>query len=160
VTKLTFVDLETTGLDPSRHEAWEIGLIVREDASTTDTEYLWRIKPDLTKADPTGLRIGRFYERTAGLHPALSRKPGDKWADPAKTAEELARLLDGAHMVGAVPSFDAAFLERFLRRYGQAPTWHYHLVDVEALAAGYLAGSVANQTGPRSMASTSPRQAQ
>jgi len=51
-------------------------------------------------------------------------------------AERLARILDGAHLVGAVPSFDAAFLEPFLRRHGQAACWHYHLVDVEAMAAG------------------------
>jgi len=55
-------------------------------------------------------------------------------------AEALARILDGAHLVGAVPSFDAAFLEPFLRRHGQAACWHYHLIDVEALAVGYLAG--------------------
>lgn len=29
-------------------------------------------------------------------------------------------------------------LGRFLRENGAAPTWHYHLVDVETLAAGAL----------------------
>ena len=48
------------------------------------------------------------------------------------------QLLDGATIVGAVPDFDARHLTRWLRANGQAATWHYHLVDVETLAAGAL----------------------
>ena len=152
---LVFLDTETTGLDPARHEVWEIGCIVsgHRDPSCNG-EWLWQLRPDLATADPNGLRIGRYYEREQ-----LWRKGGGSaivlaspwWKDDlrkvpypseaatrSEVAERLARLLDGAHMVGAVPSFDAAFLEPFLRRSGQAACWHYHLVDVEALAAGKL----------------------
>jgi len=45
----------------------------------------------------------------------------------------------GAHLVGAVPNFDADVLSARMRANGICPSWHYHLVDVEALAAGYLA---------------------
>ncbi len=146
---LVFLDLETTGLDPDRHEIWEIGAIVRGHRQPElDGEWWWQLRPDLAKADPTGLRIGRYYERerltgtaTAVALAAPGQDPrGFHTAEPAAVAHDLARLLDGAHMVGAVPSFDAAFLAPFLRRHGQAPTWHYHLVDVEAMAAGYLHG--------------------
>lgn len=150
MTKLAFLDLETTGLDPDRHEIWEIGLILRYP-DLADVEYLWRIEPDLTRADPTGLRIGRFYERTStmaradkGEHYNLADWDDEAsgldqpWSDPAALAEDLARLLDGAHIVGAVPSFDAAFLSRWLPKMGQAFTAHYHLIDVEAMAVGHL----------------------
>jgi len=153
---LVFLDTETTGLDPDRHEIWEIGCIVsgHRDADSNG-EWLWQLKPNLAMADPTGLRIGRFYEREqlwrGGGAAIILASPWwnekkrsvpypSESAQPAEVAGRLANLLDGAHMVGAVPSFDAAFLERFLRRHGQCPTWHYHLVDVEAMAAGYLHG--------------------
>jgi hypothetical protein len=67
-------------------------------------------------------------------------------------AQSLMRLTAGAHLVGAVPSFDAAFLSRLLRANGCCPAWHYHLVDVEALAAGYIAGRADNvEVGPPSV---------
>lgn len=161
MTKICFLDLETTGLDPDRHEIWEIGLILRvtadlEDGRTgwTDAEYLWRIQPMLPTADPTGLRIGRFYERTAGMvgyretecANLADRDPSEvclPWSDPVALAGHLARMLDGAHIVGAVPSFDAAFLSRWLPAHGQAFTAHYHLIDVEAMAVGWLEGQAA-----------------
>jgi hypothetical protein len=42
--------------------------------------------------------------------------------------------------VGAVPNFDTERLALLLKRSRLIPTWHYHLIDVENLAVGYLAG--------------------
>lgn len=161
-TSLAFIDTETTGLDPDRHDIWEIGLIVRSHrVPDRDGEWHWQLQPDLAKADPSGLRVGRFYERIHSdisiVHwrgKQLSAPPeyDDKVMranSPSDIAHRLANLLDGAHMVGAVPSFDAAFLTRFLRQHGQCPTWHYHLIDVEALAAGWVAGTVAEAQAAR-----------
>lgn len=148
--KLCFLDTETTGLDHERCQVWEIGVIVRNRGG--DTEYLWQIRPDLSTAEPNGLRIGRYYERCL-----LTRYPvGEAWkvihpdhagdsereysrrTDADLVACELAKMLDGAYVVGAVPWFDERFLQRFLRDNGQAAVNHYHLVDVEALAGGAL----------------------
>lgn len=149
---IVFLDTETTGLDPDRHEMWEIGCIVVDHRDKSyDGEWRWQLQPNLAMADPTRLRIGRFYEREELWRSRTSavilaspwwneekRKVPypSEGTTPADVAERLARILDGAYLVGAVPSFDAAFLAPFLRRHGQAPCWHYHLVDVEALAAG------------------------
>lgn len=132
MTTLAFVDCETTGLDSDYHEPWEIAVITADwhpDRGVVVTEEaLAHVQPDLAKADPTGLRVGRYYERTKNI----------SWAEPASVAFDLAHTLDGRHFIGAVPDFDARFLNRFIRRWGLVPTWHYHLIDVENLAAGKL----------------------
>jgi len=149
MTRLCFLDLETTGLEPERHQIYEIGLVVRDPVSSDkDLEWTWWLPVDLGRADPNALKVGRFFER----RPNQSRTwtGALQWApDEAGKVEEVAlddvassvmELTAGAHLVGAVPSFDAAFLAYFLRDHRCCPAWHYHLVDVEALAAGWLAG--------------------
>jgi hypothetical protein len=71
VSRLVFLDTETTGLNPWHHEVWEIAVITRkviehedQPTQTVDEEHVFHVKPDLTKADPTALRICRYYERT------------------------------------------------------------------------------------------------
>lgn len=160
MTKIAFLDTETTGLGP-KTEVWEIGLVLRtfeatdEDDRTppayVDTEYCWRIRPRMKHAEPTGLRIGRYYERMDNLanypvgqarrvvHPHFEGEDEPSRATEARfVAMDLVQFLDGATIVGAVPDFDTRQLGRFLKRWNQAGTWHYHLVDVETLAAGHL----------------------
>jgi hypothetical protein len=160
VTRLCFLDIETTGLDPDRHEVYEIALI-RGDTSVIENQptelHLWISDAPLATADPTALRIGRYYERwpyskqydqtlrlpmappNPSMDPWLSELPSPYIIDGKTAAWIVAAATAGAHLVGAVPSFDAAFLDRLLRRHNLVPAWHYHLVDVEALAAGALA---------------------
>ncbi len=158
MTRLIFLDTETTGLDPARHEPWEIGLIVRQP-DADDRELLWQLWPNLATADPNGLRIGRFYERIRiGPIPGAARlivDSDDPDVTPGRTqpltaaadvANRLTKLLDSAHVVGAVPNFDENMLRPWLARNGQCWTAHYHLIDVEALAVGYLARRL---DGPR-----------
>lgn len=145
MTRLVFLDTETTGLDSDRHDIWELGMIVRGE-NGQDVEHLWHLHPDMSKADPTGLRVGRFYERFRSFSSQAVKLVGPHVVAPlsypfSEVAHTVATYLDGAHLVGAVPDFDARFLTRFLRRNGQAPTWHYHLIDVEALTVGWLAGA-------------------
>lgn len=131
---VAFVDTETTGLDPERHEIWEVGLILPDG-----TEHEWQLPVDLSRADPIALNIGRFHDRYKTT-----------WADSYEDADwlrefarEFVALTRGLHLAGAVVSFDAERLWQLLRNNGECPMWHYHLVDVEALAAGWLAGRAA-----------------
>lgn len=143
MTRLVFIDTETTSLRPDRR-AWEIGLIVREPGKP-DAEHQWFIDEDgldLGNADPASLRIGRFYER----HPqyCLDRESaGTDSEDEYDVLRLVEAITRGAHLVGAVPNFDADVLGARMRALGICPSWHYHLCDVENLAVGWLSAYAA-----------------
>lgn len=137
MTELVFIDTETTSLRPDRR-AWDIALIVRENDGT-DMEYQWFVLAqdlDLGNADPMALKIGRFYDR----HPqAVEAARYNLPASEYEVLHHVERLTRGAHLVGAVPNFDAEVLGARMRANGICPSWHYHLIDVEALVVGYVA---------------------
>jgi hypothetical protein len=154
---IVFLDTETTGLGPD-HEVWEIAFVEHKLGDEYDTAVEFQIWPDLRYADPTGLRISRFYERNqlfdenGNLRRGVMRfaefagtkiREQQEWTpiDPAKIAHIVASRLAGAHVIGAVPNFDDRMLDKFLRQHGEAPSWHYHLVDIESMALGYLAAN-------------------
>lgn len=90
---LCFIDTETTGLDPERHEVWEVACILRRQQTphdavhdtvasgpgesvqadldeargrmvgTHDEEFVWQLPVDLSRADLIALNIGHFHER-------------------------------------------------------------------------------------------------
>jgi hypothetical protein len=133
---IVFLDTETTSLRHDRR-VWEIGAIVRRDGHP-DHEQAWLIDSadlDLGNADLASLRIGRFYER----HPfGTGRSMATRIyreIDALLTIENYTRH---ATIVGAVPWFDTDVLDQRMRAHGLRSSWHYHLVDVENLAAGAL----------------------
>jgi DNA polymerase III epsilon subunit-like protein len=156
MTGICFVDCETTGLDPDRHAIWEVALITPDG-----NEHVWQFPVDEMAADPFALNIGRYWDRRWGTdnevkpwdavydaHTPKSRRknfpdegrairPGLDWC------RHFRDLTAGCHLAGAVVSFDEERLRRLLHRNEILHRWHYHLVDVEALAVGYLAGSSA-----------------
>jgi hypothetical protein len=144
---VAFVDIETTGLYPWAGAApWEVALIVQEpdvapysgrEATYPWREYVWHLPVNLGLADPMALKIGRYHERYG--------KEVEDITDADDFADEFAALTHGRHLAGAVVSFDAGFLDPYLRQFGACPTWHYHLIDVEALAVGYLAAQEVHQ---------------
>jgi DNA polymerase III epsilon subunit-like protein len=140
MTRIVFCDTETTSLRPDRR-AWEIGLIAREPGKA-DVEHHWFVDArdlDLGNADVMSLSIGRFYER----HPHY-RLDRESTGTDTQSEYDALRLVEaitrGVHLVGAVPNFDADVLGTRMRANGICPSWHYHLIDVEALAVGYFHG--------------------
>lgn len=134
---LAFVDTETVGLDPFLHDAWEYAVILRRDGA--DTEYEFRIQPDLTNADPKALEINRYHERTSDQ--------GWSWDDRRTAAGRLYSLLNGAVIVGSNPSFDAEMLTHLFGRYYDNPRpWHYRTIDITTLGVGALYGRASEWT--------------
>lgn len=134
---LIFLDTETTSLRPDRR-AWEIGLIARLEGRDDDVEHSWMVEIDdldLGNADLISLNIGRFYER----HPQIA----EAYVQYANLVSEYVALAEvetitrGATIIGAVPNFDTEVLGIRMRARGICPSWHYHLIDVETLAAGH-----------------------
>lgn len=138
MSDVVFVDTETTGLDPDRHEIWEVGLIYQRAESDEWTEASWQLPVDLGRADAFALSVGQFHIR---------RRPGSLSSLDAFSTM-FAKLTRGKHLAGAVVSFDEERLRKLLRANGACPEWHYHLIDVEALAVGYLNGQGYDPTNP------------
>lgn len=138
MSRICFIDTETTSLRPDRR-VWDVALIVREDGRP-DAEHQWYVEAqdlDLGNADPFALRIGHFYERHPSAGTADMFASGDEPESYVLRQVEL--LTRGAHLVGAVPNFDAEVLGTRMRAHGILPSWHYHLIDAETLAVGLLA---------------------
>jgi oligoribonuclease (3'-5' exoribonuclease) len=137
---LAFVDIETTGLDPYRHEPWEVGLIV------DDVEYRWQLPIDIDEADPIALDISGYHERRLrnvdfekGMTYRIDANGHLTERQVLDWAGEFAALTSGRHLVGAVVSFDEERLRKLLLEQAVMPAWHYHLIDIEALMVGFLA---------------------
>lgn len=127
---LVWLDTETTGLDPETERVFEVAIIEADGYET-----VFHLKPEddvVARMHPKALEVNRYHERTSD--------PEWVWSDFDDALEAMRRRLDGKHIVGAVPDFDARHLTATYKRAGlEPPRWHYHLIDVEALAVGYLA---------------------
>ncbi|HEU4406782.1 MAG TPA: 3'-5' exonuclease [Polyangiaceae bacterium] len=122
---LAFVDCETTGLDPERHDIVEIA-VVRADARTLAVldEVSVKVRPErLEDAEPDALAV-------CGYDP-------EAWQDAMPLAEALALVtprLEGATLAGHHVVFDRAFLQAAYRRTGlRPPTQPRHLLDTASL---------------------------
>jgi DNA polymerase III epsilon subunit-like protein len=138
---IVFLDTETTSLRHDRR-VWDIGLIARKDDGT-EAEHQWYVGAsdlDLGNADLMSLKIGKFYERHPQVRPSRLHTELDYHTlyDEHTVMGALETFTRGAIIVGAVPWFDADVLGQRMRANGECPSWHYHLVDVETLAAGAL----------------------
>jgi hypothetical protein len=140
------IDTETDGLRPDR-KIWDIAMIRRDETGERTTQFYVEI--DLHEAEPIALQIGGFYERHPrgrylsspdGTSPFLHECEIGGYETTYGAALKVAQWTHGAHIIGAVPNFDTEALSDMMRREGLLPGWHYHLIDVEALALGYLHG--------------------
>jgi hypothetical protein len=148
--RICFVDLEATSADPLTAKMWEIGIVIREAGQTDgdDQEYTALIHPgSLAHADKESLRVTRFYERTKDLKPwdykhspdSPKRCP-EQWANPWRTAREVAEITEGAIFVANNTTYDGPILDLFLRAHGQIGDWDYRHRDIGSAFDGWMAG--------------------
>jgi len=138
-TNLVFVDTETTGLDPRRHELIELAYIrvnqswIPGEKPVFEELYEWSVKvrPEhIVTADPVSLKV-------AGYSP-------DEWrtADDVLTAlQEFSDGTQGAIMVAHNVAADAAFIDTALSTHGMQNKMHYHRLDTVSMAYAKLHGA-------------------
>lgn len=133
---LVFLDTETTGLSLD-DDIWEFAGIRRHPDGREIELHLF--------IDHDREKCARLPESFFADHRHRYRRADSVPREQA--AREISRFLapdaDGgrAHVVGAVPNFDAERLALLLTEFGYPTGWHYHLIDIENLAVGYLARS-------------------
>lgn len=141
MTRIVYLDSETTSLHRSKRRIWDLAYIIR-DPGKEDVEKQFFVDASLRNADPISLKIGGYYERYPNPFSSFGGRPFAAVADQIITEPEMceivARDFYDAILVGAVPSFDEETLARAFHRYSYQVTWKYHLVDIETLAAGAL----------------------
>lgn len=128
MTALVFMDTETTGLSLD-DDIWEFAAIRREEDGS-ETEHHMFLVHDEAKCRRLPESFLRDHNARYDCRIAFTQ---------AAAAEVMWDVTRDAHVVGAVPNFDTERMALLLRRFGFAPTWHYHLGDAENFAVGYLA---------------------
>lgn len=138
-----WVDVETTGLDPTVAEILEIA-IVRVALDGSEKTFHSKIKPDyIEKAHPKALEVNGYTE--------------EAWADAPSQSEvwnKIVRLglLADCIIAGQNVRFDVGFIEAALAEYVESkPRIGYHLYDTVTLAIEHLA-----PLGIESVSLTSP----
>lgn len=137
MSAIVAIDTETTGLSLD-DDIWEFGAIRREEDGTETTTHLF-LQHSTAKCQqlPESFRLD--HERR---FPASHT---EDWhldvLDQKSAAHAIANLLnDKPHVIGAMPNFDTERIALLLRRHGREPRHHYHLIDVENLAVGWIYG--------------------
>lgn len=139
MTKFCFVDCETTGLHEDRR-AWEIALITVDTVTGAEGHRLLHVRDvDLTTADLHALRLGGFYQRHCHYGITGLTDPDARPVEENVAAATIEKATRDAVLVGVGTYFDAETLASMLRRNRLTPAWHYSLVDVKAMAVGWLA---------------------
>lgn len=130
MTGLAFMDTETLGLAHDA-EVWDFACILR-DSSGREAEHQFFVEHDEAGAAALPEPFREDHDRRYRPKVALRK---------AEAADAIRNLTWGRHIVGAVPDFDTTRLAHLMRTTGVGePEWHYHLIDVENLAVGFLAG--------------------
>jgi len=133
---LAFIDLETTGLDPERHEIIEMGVIIArqipQDGAGNKLEVIeefdLRVKPEhLETSDPESLKINGYNEMD--------------WVfaiDLSNAMEKLAEKTEGAILVAQNVAFDWLFLEKAFVKTGIKNKMDFHRLDLLSMAYAKL----------------------
>lgn len=119
-----FIDIETTGLNLTKHEIIEIGCVLTTPALQVIEEFELKIKPERIKdADPVSLKISHY-------DPALWKSAHTL----GKAMKIFSKKVKDSIMVGQNVAFDSGFLEYAFVKTGIVNSMHYHKLDTISIA--------------------------
>lgn len=127
---VTFVDLETTGLDPELNEIIELaaiktqvgeGKVVVQESVEFKTRPTHPVDPFVASLNGYKSAEWAFSDNVKDLHEAVG---------------EIFRLMRGSWHAGSNPKFDASFLEKAAKKFhwSYPKLASYHLLDVSTMA--------------------------
>lgn len=135
LSDLVFLDTETLGVHIDA-PIWELAAVRRAPNGTESTLHMFihhNAEPWLTGPNALPEQFAADYRNRFDPEHALGQSSAAGILN--------AFLAQRPHIVGAVPNFDTERISRQLFRPANIPDpWHYHLIDVENLAVGFLAG--------------------
>lgn len=129
---LAFIDLETTGLDPEKHEIIEIGGIIVKQIHHENgqselevlEEFVMKVKPEhIETADPESLLVNGYK--------------ADEWIfaiDLPQAMKVLAEKTEGDILVAQNVAFDWLFLEKAFAKTGVTNKMDFHRLDLLSMA--------------------------
>ena len=121
---IAITDVETTGLDPQKHEIVEIGLVLidQETGEVIDTLDL-KVKPEhIETADDVALKLNGYNETD--------------WQDAVTILEAIAlygKKAENAIFCSHNVTFDWSFILEAFKKAGQKNTLDYHRLDLFTL---------------------------
>jgi DNA polymerase III epsilon subunit-like protein len=131
---LALIDVETTGLDPEKHEMIDIGAIYIEADGRELGRFHARINPmHPERADPGALAVNGFSaERWRSLQAISSSEAARRFEEFHRNTARDRRVVFTAFNVW----FDQSFVSRWLAREGRSwRQWYYYQVlDLPSMA--------------------------
>lgn len=134
---LAFLDVETTGLNPQKHEVIQIGIVLAKQIQREGNlgpliekieEIEIKIKPErIEDAEEEALRINGYNEADWMFAPDLKN-----------AMEFISKKLEGTVQVSHNLTFDAAFLEKCFERAGIENTMARYKLDTISIAFARL----------------------
>lgn len=134
---LAFLDVETTGLDPQKHEVIQVGVVLARQIARDGNmgpsiekieEFEIKIKPErIEDAEEDALRVNGYDEAEWMFAPDLKN-----------AMEFLAKKLEGTVQVSHNLTFDAAFMEKSFERAGMENTMARYKLDTISIAFARL----------------------
>ena len=138
-----FLDFETSGLDPNRHEIIQAGVVVVDDDFNEVLFKSWpEVDFDPAKAEEQALKVNGFtgfknpisqLQLCCELEQILQDYATVEKVSQFNNVFRVARL--GGHNVG---SFDCLFLKQLFTRFNKFCPVDYHFVDTVSLAMAYF----------------------
>ena len=136
IHNLAFIDTETTGTDPNKHEIIELAVIIARQVTRAGKgpsleiieECEWKIKPEhIENADEEALRVNGYNEVDWMF--AVDRK---------KAMEEFAKKTQSCTFVSHNLVFDYAFVMKAFEETGVENKMHYGKLDTISIAFARL----------------------